>query len=87
MSDMPDRIWAYVDTDADYPPERWSDEYRDVGYRSQQTEYVRATPLVAAAPDMLESLKECHDLLVAAHMGARIVGRARKAIAKAEGRK
>ena len=42
--------------------------------------------LIAAAPDMLESLRECHDLLVAAHMGTRIVARARKAIAKAEGR-
>jgi len=53
---------------------------------SASGEHPREADLIAAAPDMLESLKECHDLLVAAHMGTLIIGRARKAIAKAEGR-
>ena len=55
------------------------DEYRE----GEQEANAR---LIAAAPDMLESLRECHDLLVSAHMGTLIIGRARKAIAKAEGR-
>ena len=45
MSDMPDRIWAYVNTDAGYPNDHWSDEYRDIGYREDQTEYVKAHKL------------------------------------------
>ena len=51
------------------------------GYGFAPEECEANARLIAAAPEMLESLRECHDLLVSAHMGTLIVGRARKAIA------